>query len=397
MKENPARRAFAVASLGLFRYWLPFGFILLLIGLFLFPSGHNYKVALNYLLMVPALLACLAAPRWWPAVRRSGWLLAAILLYLSYMTGNALLQDPQAGAEFILWSIYIVIFLLAIGGCMEISPGQLSQLLWFAALVAAAAAAFAIGYDYHSGLLQDKKYRLIGYGALYNPLRSGHLFGAFAVVAFWCVLAPPFQRWQRYLAGVAVSILLLAVLFTASRAPLLGLLGVAIWTALGMAPKRQRWGYVVAIGGIAALSFWLFGPKLLERGLSFRPEIWNEMLRIAGAHLWFGVGLGADLAVTASDGVTYSDSHNIFLAALYCGGVVGLLLFVSVFGAAFWMAWRARCDSSLLALAAPLQMFGIATLQFDGGSLIGRPTEFWILYWLPVVITIYVRRQQGEV
>lgn len=403
MKESLSRKVLAFTAPLLFRYGLAFGFALFLTGLFIFPSGHNYKVALNYLLMIPALLACTAMLRWWPALRKAGWLPVMVLIYLVYMTANSLLQNRSDGVEFVLWSIYIATFLIAIGLCMDIPSRVLCQLLWGAALVAAIASAYAIGRDYFSGLMQQTGYRLIGYGALYNPLRTGHLLGAFAIIAVWCGcscgmstgLSAPVFRWQRYVAMLMATIIFVAILFTDSRAPLLALLGVAVCMVLSMTSPRRRWGYLVAIASIAIFSIGFFGERLSERGLSLRPELWWLSLHESAANLWFGVGLGRDIAITSVTGVPFFDTHNIFISALYHGGVIGLVLFCALFFGAVWIAWRDRKKSTFFALAAALQLFGIATLQFDGGSLIGRPTEFWMLYWLPIALTLFAQRQSS--
>lgn len=345
------------------------------------------------MLMLPALLACLIVSRWWPVLRHTWKLYAAVLVYLLYMAGSAYLQNYRDGFEYLVWSFYIAVFLLAIGYCMEISQYRFAELLFAAAMVAALAAAYAIARDGAHGAIGLPTYRLIGYGPLYNPLRSGHLFGAFLIIAAWCALLAPISAKSRALAALAALIIFAATVLTGSRAPLVALAVVAMLMTQGVASTRLRWRYMTLIGAVTALLLMLFWTRLLDRGLSLRPEMWRLALNAAVQNPWLGVGLGGQFVATASNGVTYYDTHNIFLAALYYGGIFGLLLFLGLFGAAFQTAWRERNRSRLCALAAPLQIYGIVTLQVDGGSLIGRPNEFWVLYWLPIAITLYAQRQ----
>ncbi len=271
------------------------------------------------------------------------------------------------------------------------------QLLWAAAMVAAMAAGYAIWCDTVSGIIHLPDYRLVGYGPLYNPLRSGHQFGAFLIILVWCVARAPIAQAQRWLAVFAAVVVFWALLLTDSRAPLIALAATALLAILGTATPRYRWHYLIALGVITSLSLTLFGTRLTERGLSLRPELWQLALAQIGAHPWLGIGLGADFVATASNGETYLDTHNVFLAVLYNGGAVGLLFFLGLLGMAFHTAWRERNRLPLCLLAVCLQVFGIATLQFDGGCLISRPNEFWVLYWLPIALTLYARRQsQGN-
>lgn len=394
MKDIFTRRVLFTAETLLCRYWLPFGFFLFLSVLFLAPHSHNYKVIINYALMLPALLACLLVPRWLPTLRQySGKLFAITLAYLIYMAGNAYLHSALDGFDYVKWSFYIAIFLLAVGCCMQITEHLLGQLLWAAVMIAAMAAAYAIWRDTTSGAIHLPEYRLIGYGPLYNPLRSGHQFGAFLIMAAWCVACAPVRQTQRWLAALAALIVFWAILLTDSRAPLIAVAATALLAILGMATPRYRWHYLVTLGVIASLSLALFGTRLAVRGLSLRPELWQLALTQAAAHPWLGVGLGGQFMATASNGQTYLDTHNVFLALLYYGGAIGLLLFLGMLAVTFRTAWRDRHRLPLCALAASLQLFGIATLQFDGGSQISRPNEFWLLYWLPIALTLYAQRQ----
>ncbi len=357
--------------------WLPAGFFLFLVGLFVLPGTHNYKVVLNFLLLLPALLCVAYVPDWWRFARRgeAAILLALAAAYLLYLAGSAAYRAPD-GVEFLQWSLYIGLFLLGVGLCMRITTRQLLGLLLGATCVAAFAALYAMVRDVATGATFVEGYRLTGYGALYNPLRSGHLWGVFFVLGAGLALSGALSRAQRRLAVAASAMIFLAILLTGSRSPLLALFAVGLCWALFMAPSRQRWWGVVAVLLAALVALAVFWPALMERGWSLRPELWGMVLAKLPQHRWLGAGLGTEIVLRAGNGLTYYDPHNVLLAALYYGGVVGLLLFVALFAYAFRLAWRWRERSSLCALAAPLQVFGIVTLQFDGGSLIGRPTEF---------------------
>lgn len=373
-------------------YWLPAGFLLFLVGLFLAPGTHNFKVIMNFTLLLPALISCVFIQRWWS--RAPVRLLLPVTAYVGYMAANAFAQNGAEGDDYLQWGGYVLLFLIGVGLNLDVRRRTLAQLLWVGAIVASGAALYAIVRDLASGALMQPGYRLIGYGPLYNPLRTGHLFGVFFIIAAWCFFARPLHVAQRW-SGVLCSVLLLiAILLTGSRSPLFALFLVAVLALGGLSHREHRWKCIGALIAIVGLTFVMFGASLLARGMSLRPQLWQQVLQLCADNPWFGVGLGNPI-VLATDGVHFSDTHNVFLAALYYGGGVGLLLFLLTFGTAFWFAWRRRDRSPLFTLAALLQLFGIATLQFDGGSLIGRPTEFWHLYWLPLALALFASRH-GE-
>jgi O-antigen ligase len=378
------------------RFWLPAGFLLFLTGLFLAPSAHNYKVIINYMLLLPGLVATCAVRKWWPQTPPNRTLLLLVFVYLSYMAINAYWQNAQAGVEFTQWSFYILVFLIAGGLCMNIQRSSLTQLLWLGVIAAAAAAIYAITRDLKSGAMLQPGYRLIGYGALYNPLRSAHLFGVFLIAAVWCATLTRLHGAQRWSAAICAVVILATMLLTGSRSPLLALLILSLWLVAVAVPRKRQLHYLGGLLLVTIPSLCLFWSELLARGWSLRPELWTMSAKAALEQPWFGVGLGNRIVLDSATGLQFYDTHNVFLAVLYYGGLCGLLLFAALFGYAFYSAWSRRFDSPLFGLAATLQVYGLATLQFDGGSLIGRPTEFWLLYWLPIVVTLHADRTRYE-
>jgi hypothetical protein len=365
------------------RYWIPTGFFIFLSGFFWIPTQHNYKVVVSYASLLPSLLSMLTFRRWREWFKTP--LVPLLFLYFAYMIVMAALRgaDPVAFAQ---WSFYIVVFVFGISAQMRIEPATLHKILAAAVFAAAAAAIYAIVIDARSGLLWQAEYRLVGYATLYNPLKSGHLFGAFVVIGIWSGFV---ERRLRWLSWLAAAICTLTVLLTGSRAPCIALLVVSAWNIFGLCRGRERFFMLIKLTIIAVAAAFLFWHKLSERGMSLRPEVWNHAFSLSLKNFWFGVGLGSRLDIPMSVGGHLYDTHNVLLAVFYYGGIVGVLLFVLAFGASFSSAWQKRFSSPIFLLAASLQLYGLATLQFDGGSLIGRPTEYWILYWAPMALYLY--------
>jgi len=372
------------------RCWIPLGFFCLLSGFFWMPNDHLYKVWLPYLLILPCLLATILLQKWSNLKYESTLLL--VLIYLSYMVGVALIMtdDRSEAVAYAKWSFYILVFLFGVGRQMQISASALTTLLCWSVVVAGLASALALAKDWQNGLLMDPNYRLVGVGTLYNPLLSGNLFGAFVVIGGWCGLAAP--RYRSFI-WPAVAACFIATVFTGSRSPLVALTAIACWIVIVELRGRQRWLGVFYLALTVSLVVLLFGQRLGERGMSLRPEVWQNVLQQIQTHSWLGAGLTADVIVSLPSNLTFYEPHNIFLAALYHGGAIGLILFLLLFVGTPVRAWRLRKVHPLHSLAAALQLYGIVALQFDGGNLIGRPGYFWMYYWVPVALHVYAKRQ----
>jgi O-antigen ligase len=377
-------------------YLLPAGLFIFLTAHFWAPERHNYKVIVNIALLAPALLSVLTF-RHWRALSGSASLLVWVAAYLGYMVAISAWRGENAG-DYAKWSLMILLFLFAVGLRLDMSLRAMQRLLSLAVVVAAAGAIFAVMKDWSQGLMEAPGYRMVGYGTMHNPLRTGHLFGAFALMGVWGALVGERAPIVRGLMWLSVLACVFALLMTGSRSPLIALFLAAAMLVLCGLQGRRRWLYLGLLGAAAVVVLLWFGDHLLARGLSLRPDIWSLVFGKLAEFPWFGHGLGTPLEIFLHTGEVYSDTHNLLLAVQYYGGVFGLLLFMAMFGRVFVEAWRGHKRVGLAGLAALLQIYGLATLQFDGGSLIGRPTEFWILYWLPVVLCVFAmqRARSGE-
>lgn len=365
------------------RYWLAFGLLIFLIGFFIAPSQHHYKLLATDLLLLPALLAVFA-PKHWVKLWRNCRAIALIGLYLLYFTLNELHHQTEDAAEYIQWSIYLLLFLFALSSRLIVTEHRLGQLLLIATLAAAAAALFAIAYDLKTGIFRQPDYRLIGYGALYNPLRSAEVFGAFAVIGISLSIHIESATARTFAFGAAI-ICFIATVFTGSRSPLLGQLAVGLYVIAFQIDHRQRLRWILTISAICVFVLAVFWQELSTRGTSLRPEIWSYVWQLCQQHPWLGQGLNHRAEIPTSSGAIFTDTHNLFLNALYAGGVIGFALLVAVFGTFGHLAWQRR-HLMLCNLAISLLIYSFITLQFDGGSLLGRPGEFWLLLWLPIAL-----------
>jgi O-antigen ligase len=197
--------------------------------------------------------------------------------------------------------------------------------------------------------------------AVGNLRQPNHL----ATLLLWSALAVlPLHAAGRLRAAVALPVfagLVFALVLTASRTGVVGVLVLAAWGVLDR--RLPRFVRALLVGaplmyaaGWLAMSWWAeataqtFGGAARAAGeglnVGSRPLIWRDTLALIAAHPWLGVGAGEyNLAwsLTPSpqrSGEFFDHSHNLPLQLLaeyglpLGGAVIGLLLL------ALWQAWR---------------------------------------------------------
>ena len=262
---------------------------------------------------------------------------------------------------------------------------QRTRALLGAYVLGVSVAAIATVRDYLSGV------HAAGYEGRFNalsvnPNELGMTLALGLPMAWYLSLSHPHRRiarlWQLYL-PLAIT----AILLTASRGAFLTML-----VALAIIPGTQgrlRPRTKAALCALAAGSLVLaatFVPEAtLERLQTTRADIesgyfgnrgfiWRAGLEVAREHPLLGVGAGAfGAAVVPSLNFEWS-SHSVPLSILVEDGIVGLLIFVAMFGATI----------TALRLGAQLeQRFAIVLLLTLGvGSLSlewGYRKQFWFV------------------
>jgi hypothetical protein len=63
-------------------------------------------------------------------------------------------------------------------------------------------------------------------------------------------------------------------------------------------------------GPEAATVLTLFAQMIIERGDSYRLEIWQKVLHMIADHPWIGHGYSASLAVDPGNGVSFQEPHS---------------------------------------------------------------------------------------
>lgn len=390
--ESPAQRWGRKVN----SYVLPLGWLVMLTGMFWVGERSLYHKLFYILLAVPTLVALLLQPAMLKKLAGNP-LFIAFLVFCAYtMLSIAWSDSANSAGSLLKRPLYIAMVLLSAGMISLHAPAHLQQCVRIAATLVGIAAALYLGYF----LLYQRPAgasRLEGYGALYNPLLTAHVLGAFTAVwlAYWFqakrVLDPMSLVWLAILGATVVA--------TGSRTPLMGLGAALAW--LIIVGDRKRGLLALAAVLIALLGMVLVYPEAItQRGLSYRPAIWLEALRQIGVHPWLGHGYDTPMTVIIPGlAQTLADPHNIELGVLYSGGVVGLVLWMTIYSLAMYFCWNYRKHPGVT-LAATWLIFGFVSGLTEGSAFMSRPKEHWFLIWIPLALVYgqsLIHWQRGRV
>jgi O-antigen ligase len=364
--------------------WMPIALFLMLTGMFWIGDRSLYHKLYYIVSALPTLIViCVCWPRFY-FLREEPLFLLFIVFSLYVMLSLA--WSPGA-IEYskLKHPLYICMLIVAVAAMGEYDMRRLVQAFGLAGCVAVLAAlASSVVY-----LAAGQQARFEGFGALYNPLLTSHVYGFFAALCLGALMSSSRLRPLKLL----MLIMLVFLLFqTGSRTPFLALGACFVWLLVLVADRRIVW-LATVMGVIAAVGLWLSGADLIERGMSHRPFIWAETWRQIVPALWFGHGYDANIDIVLTDmNVLLADPHNLTLAVIHQTGLVGGVLWLAIYAYGFFGAWRMR-GSGLVLISSTLLVYGFMAGMTEGGSFMSRPKEHWFLVWIPIAIHLAVLRK----
>lgn len=359
-------------------YALPFGVLALLTGMFWVGDRSHYHKVYYLLVALPTFIALLAAPKRIGQGASNGIFFCFIALSSYTMLSLAWSGTDNSYSSLIKRPLYIALLFYSIALIALEDRNRLEKVLNLSIWLAALSAVASLIYFFEMGHLD----RFNGYGALYNPLLTSHVYGMFAALA----LASLFMRSRNTLLSLGLfAIFATMLLKTGSRTPLLALCVALLWLALIDFSRRSLW--ILAGAGAAGAALFMLTPQaIMARGFSYRPEIWTQAWQQIREHPWFGHGYDHPMVFWVKGvNFAFADPHNMELALLFSGGVVGLSLWILLYGVALRFAWRHRQDP-LVMLASTALVFGFAAGLTEGNSFMSRPKEHWFLIWIPMAL-----------
>lgn len=382
--DAPAGRAVAPWA----RQLMFAGVAWLVVGMAVMPAGPSYnpgkvyQYVLGLTLYLPALLLLLMRPASGRELWRQPLMPWAFALLgwglLSLTWSHAPRPADEAGHV-----VSVVFFLIAWQQGAALSVERIRSLLLGMSLVLAMVAVVALVWSF---LHPDLDGRASGFGVMDNPNLAAGAMGA-ALIWLWPWRFPPGAlRIVKWL-SIAVLALFMMLSYTRSGwgALLAGFLAMALCRG-----GRKAWISVGVALLVALVVVLLNLPLLLERGLSFRPQIFEQAWALFTQHPLRGLGIGSAFRFEI-EGEVFTHAHNLFSQVAIELGLVGLLLWTGIWLALGWRAWRHR-HSTLGQVVLGLWVFGMVLVQFDQPHLIDSPRPGWLLTWLPLALSLSLGR-----
>ncbi|HTK98792.1 MAG TPA: O-antigen ligase family protein [Pseudomonadales bacterium] len=363
-----------------------------LFSVFLMPSQSGASFP-TYVVAVLALVA--GADRWRPFLesRLLGALFVALLLYFSSSVWWSTEHPMRSALSVYSRCLLIVTFVGALSSSLARIPNLMQ---WLSRGLAVSGGIAAVAALINLRLHPTWDGRLTGLGQLDNSVVAALAFDGGMLFALSCAIAE--VTWWRAIGTVGVAVISLAVYATGSRnGYLAGAVGIWILIVTNLrpaSPARLLWlAAPLLAAATLGIAVFVVRPEwqgaLLPRGDSFRLEIWNiEWQRLVENGPWFGLGILTRDDV-ALEGHTFLHSHSLYLSSALQGGLVGLLLLLSLLSCAGWRLLQAahRPEAKL---GAALLATGMSAYLFDGWELIDKVGLSWLLLWVPVAIAMVV-------
>ena len=354
-------------------------------------SGASYA---TYLLAI----AMLVTINQWNDVFsvRLMWGTVVLLLYLAL---TSFWSNPFVGREaFSIFSRAFLVFFFVVAFAECQLRGQLQRWLGRAMAVVGSIATLAAIIVFVVSDPADG--RLNGLGQLDTHVIAALVYGVVLIFVLDTLVREQSLRWKSF-AVISGILITCAVLLSDSRNAWVSvLIGVGVFMLAHATRDRQRF-----LAGIAAMGV-VFGvllagllandvsrEVLLPRGDSFRSIIWSSVVsEVIQQGPLFGLGILTDNDVRAG-GNTFIHPHSMYLSVLFQGGLVGLTLFAVVVIGTLRVLLR-HYDSSDAKLALGVLGIALPAYLLDGHELIDKVGSTWLLFWLPVAISLGFRWSQ---
>lgn len=376
--------------------YIPYGYGMFMAGFFFIPNAVNQYELFGVAVFIPFLL--LARDILAVVKRNTLWLLT--VAYVTWMLATSFWSDEFSWFEFfytLRLALYILVFILITVYLITMKPEIFLKILLAISFSAGVAALISIPlwYSQHTHVL----YRLIGIGTLENTNTSSYLYGFHALLSAYLGLHTR-KPWLRNLLYINCVILLCFVFLTQSNTGILATTSaIALVLFIGQRFNRT----VLKLAGTLALVFVVLFlsysvgmlNKQIDSGMSARIEIWKLVLiKIQDAPI-IGNGYQKPPRLNNDNLEPPYYTHNTLLGTLRDGGLIGGLLYICILIYAVRVGIQAYRDTGDPFYLACL-LFGIICMLTDTDEVITRPRELWIIFWLPLAISIARKSQRAD-
>ena len=329
--------------------------------------------------------------------------LVLLCTFFAYMSFNSVQTDNMLNSLKPLgYSLLILTFICSIPLLNRAYAWFVPSFLNLLVICTTLSSIVSIWGFYYLGIQTPVGNRLVAMGGLDNPVLSALSFSPISIIcAFFALKTKNLLLRTGYL--LCFVMIFTAIVLTGTRSAFLGLfftLPLMIYFFVMNNDLRYKaWQVGIICSVCVCILLLIFVgmnlDSLVQRSFSFRPEIWKATLvRILDNDIWFGSGLMADAAIQQGN-LMFKHPHNIYLATLFYGGIVGLAGFFLVIFSCLKHQFS-NMNEEYGSLAVILLLFGLISLTFDGNRIIRKIDFIWLTIWLPISIGMVMPRTVKE-
>lgn len=381
-----------------------FGFMLSITGELYIDSGFSTKIYFTvHLAAIGFLITCLFHPELIRFMKGS-YLAMATSLFLLWSGMSGLWSTPSSlqplGA-----AIGIAVYIFSIAFLTFHRPDLTKNILLISLSVFAGFLTFGF-LDFYTKFSYAARFSQFGLKPM-NPLLVGIVTGGLCISASTLALTEK-NILLRIFYGILGLLFLLAVIFTQSRTPLVGIIaslivltavrcknykifltGCAVLLVIlsGLAATlgslTENSSRLLSLDALITVSNRLLSLDALTT-VSNRLPIWLNTLEATKEHWLLGVGLGTESVFYGANNFPFEHPHNLYLQALYFTGVIGLTLYIVMYLAAAKTAISTPQKGSLLMVASGMLVYTIVVQASDIHAFVSGPGEYWFLLWSPL-------------
>jgi O-antigen ligase len=314
------------------------------------------------------------------------------ILQLSLMT--ILLPSFNFGwIKVMFYFTFPLIFFLIITSYLFVYTIWFTDYLYTHLSFAAAITALANIYVYIKNMNDMGRFELVRMKSTYGHVidhsenASGVLYAVFFVASFILFFRLK-SNYFKICMMISTIILFSATIFTQSRSALVAS-AICLFVFLILADSQyKKFVYGFIFTALAAyFSFKKISGSALERGNSYRFEVWSKYIDIIKKKMIFGYGERTNFAVPISDGEIISHAHNMVLNSLLDGGLIAAcsVIFIFYYSLICGSNYNKSCKNPFpfIMILFPL-IAGLVDFKLE----ILTAGWHWIVFWLPVGLCI---------
>ncbi|MBU3948786.1 MAG: O-antigen ligase family protein [Proteobacteria bacterium] len=369
---------------------IPFVFYLMLFFSPLGSKAHNNYFYL--IILLPFILFAKSVKEEFYRIVKSK-LFVSVIVFVSYMALTGVFNISSAPLNELVkplrhWFSFLVFFFICI---LFFYKHDLEEKMKYVSLWAA----FWGGLSFLV-FFYDKSFaeRLCYLGRVEHPI-----YGA-------CTYAIPFlflvfsekQPAKAYRFS-ALFILLLCIIFTQSRGPIIALSAAVL---AGLIVQRRI--AIPVLIGFSGIVLWLLEykniiscGKIFCANSSFRIPIWKQVISesINNSSWLLGHGMAANETVFITPDTSFLHAHSGYVGTFFLGGIIGLVLLLNL---VFHIIKQSLTVKSVRqdSLTISLVTFALLSIATDTHKLLLGPHPIWFFFWLPVAYLVAENIKSGD-